>query len=111
MDGEAAPHGGSGSSGIAGQAADGSGTQSGSGFSHLVMIAAGVAVAAVVVAVVAAIIIKRRRAKASQRRSVPAGSSASKFDTIDAGVFYESQNKATTPHLAEHPVDSSVFEI
>lgn len=81
------------------------------------LIGVGVAVAAVVVAIIVLIAIKRRSVATARHRTAPKASGNSRFDTMDAGVFYESPAKvaAKSPRVdapASHASDDgSVFEI
>jgi hypothetical protein len=80
------------------------------GASQLVVVAAGAAVAAVVVAVAAIIVLRRRNRLRAQRRDIPQGSAASRFDTFDAGVFYESEARRS-PDKGDNGNATEIFEI
>lgn len=98
--------------GVGNGAATGPTGTSGPLSSSMAPIIAGVVVAATIAAVVVVIVLRNRKSKV-MTRLVPTGNVATRFDTVDAGVFYDRQAGASSVEsgLAVHVAAEDKFEI
>ncbi len=85
-----------------------------SGINQIALIGGGIAVAAVAIGIVVLIAVRRRTRTSARARSTATPSADKRFDTIDAGVFYESSKVSPLSprqgHTADGPEDI-VFEV